>query len=105
MQCLDLGRSHKNRVSLFYEECFILRYICVLIIFNSRFSQKRTKKLTVPVLKTVPMLETGPQPVTVLVPQPAPLSEPVTAPMAVPKVYDINIFRQTTRSDWLFSVF
>ena len=92
MQCLDLGRSHNNRVSLFYEECFILRYICVLIIFNSRFSQKRTKKLTVPVLETVP------QPVTVLVPQPAPLSEPVTAPMAVPKVYDINIFRQTTRS-------
>jgi hypothetical protein len=98
MQCLDLGRSHKNRVSLFYEECFILRYICVLIIFNSRFSQKRTKKLTVPVLQSVPVLEIVPQPVTV--PQPVPLSEPVTASIAVPNGYDINSFRQTTLSDW-----
>ena len=94
MQCLDLGRSHNNRVSLFYEECFILRYICVLIIFNSRFSQKRIKKLTVPVLQSVPVLEIVPQPVTV--PQHVPLSEPVTASI----VYDINIFRQTTLSDW-----
>ena len=59
---------------------------------NSRFSQKRTKKLTVPVLQTVPVLDT--------VPQPAPLSEPVTASIAVPKGYDINSFRRTNISDW-----
>ena len=87
-------------MSLFYEERFILSYICVLILFNSFCSQKRIKKLSVPVLQTMPMLETSPLPVPASAPQPVPFSEPMTASIAVQKVYDINIFRRTTLSDW-----